>query len=74
MPAYRVEELKHSGAESSSDLLLKPQPFEEKMPVSPKEKGRQKDSGERMTCSAREGSTDVNSSCTESHTWLCGLI
>ena len=74
MPAYRVEELKQSGAESFSDLLLKPQPFEEKMPVSPKEKGGQKDSGERLTCPAREGRTDVNSSCTESHTWLCGLV
>lgn len=74
MPAYRVEELKQSGAESFSHLLLKPQPFEEEMPVSPKEKGGQKDSGERMTCPAREGSTDVNSSYTESHTWLCGLV
>ena len=55
MPAYRVEELKQSGAESFSHLLLKPQPFEEEMPVSPKEKGGQKDSGERMTCQPGRG-------------------
>lgn len=34
-PIYRMEELKQPGAESFSHLLLKPQPLEEKMSLSP---------------------------------------